>query len=167
LSLRRWLKLGQAMSKVELLKALLDERADLDAMLAELSDAQMTLPGVQDDWSVKDILAHISVWDRRGTKWIKKAAQGVMPEIPEAGLTWRDMDSLNQQTYLKNKDRPLAEIMGDFYGSHQELLEQIQGLPDAVVNKPIIGELISWRYNHYRVHGHHIRVWLANEEQGV
>jgi len=72
LTLRRWLRLDEAMGKRELLSALTDERAHLSAMLARLDDSQMVTPGVQGNWSVKDILAHMSAWDRRGMRWLKE-----------------------------------------------------------------------------------------------
>jgi hypothetical protein len=100
LSLRRWLRRDAVMNKWGLLGALQEERDLWSAILAQLDDSQISTPGVQDHWSVKDLLMHISVWDRRGTKWIKMAAEGVMPEIPEPGLNRKDFNRLNHQTYL-------------------------------------------------------------------
>jgi hypothetical protein len=160
LSLRRWLRLDEAMGKDELLSALKEERAHLRAMLAKLDDAQMVTPGVQGNWSVKDILTHISVWDRRGTRWVKTATEGQMPEIPGPGLNRQDFDRLNHQTYLENRGRPLAEVMEEFNESYGELCEQVEALSEGVAGRPIMGELISWRYKHSRRHRGHIREWL-------
>jgi hypothetical protein len=160
LSLRRWLRLDEAMGKRELLSALMDERAHFSAMLARLDDSQMVTPGVHGKWSVKDILAHISVWDRRGMRWLRTAAVGEMPAIPEPGVSPGDIDHLNHQTYLENKDRPLDEVMEEFNASYRELLEQVEALSEEVARRPIWGELISWRYKHSRRHRDHIREWL-------
>jgi hypothetical protein len=47
LSLRRWLRLDETMGKGELLNALREERAHLNAMLAKLDDSQIEAPGVK------------------------------------------------------------------------------------------------------------------------
>jgi hypothetical protein len=53
------------MAKQRLLKALDTAWAALKESYAGLSDSRLTMPGVTGDWSVKDILAHVTTWEGR------------------------------------------------------------------------------------------------------
>ncbi len=48
------------MSKARLLENLRTKRAEWDAVLAEVPEAQMTEPGAAGKWSVKDVIAHLT-----------------------------------------------------------------------------------------------------------
>jgi hypothetical protein len=43
------------------------------------------------------------------------------------------------------------------------MLTLIQGLPDDVALNPVVGELIKWRYQHYRRHSDAIQSWLDSK----
>ncbi|MCW5879762.1 MAG: ClbS/DfsB family four-helix bundle protein, partial [Anaerolineae bacterium] len=101
-------------AKATLLEKLSIERSRLEDLLSQLTPTAMEQPGVDHEWSVKDILAHLAAWDCRGMDWIATAVGGERPAIPEAGKTWDDADALNAATYLANRDRPLDEVLADF-----------------------------------------------------
>jgi Mycothiol maleylpyruvate isomerase N-terminal domain len=42
-----------------------------------LSDSQLTEPGVTGDWSVKDILAHVTTWEGEALKTCRSSSRGV------------------------------------------------------------------------------------------
>ena len=50
-------------SRDELLQRSRDRHAQLEALLAQLTDDDLTRPGVTDDWSAKDHLAHLTWWE--------------------------------------------------------------------------------------------------------
>ncbi len=51
-------------NKTQLLDMMRTARAQWEALLAEIPAAWMTEPGVEGEWSVKDIIAHIA-WGER------------------------------------------------------------------------------------------------------
>jgi len=160
---------SKTMDKVRLFKALQTERKRLEALLSEVTEAQMIQPGVEGNWSVKDLLAHIAVWDKRGTLWIKTAAEGKVPAIPEAGAVYhpKEWARLNQLTYQENRERALSEILQDFQTSYQQLLKQFQELKEADLSRSFqmgadvitIRDLIRWRYLHWQSHSKNLRAW--------
>lgn len=85
----------EKMTKSELLKLIRDERGLLEMTLARLTHAQMLLPGVDGEWSVKDALAHISAWERRMIGWTGSHLRGERPSVP---LVW-DVDQINAEIY--------------------------------------------------------------------
>ena len=94
------------MSKSALINQLQMERSWIEGMLSELTGEQMEAPGVEGNWSVKDIIAHLTEWERRGTQWIEwvnVAARGEDEQLRQAGYSAKDLDRLNLETYQKTE----------------------------------------------------------------
>ena len=149
------------LTKPKILELIQTERADLEGALARLSEEQMTRP-VEDGWSVKDILAHLSIWETRMVEWIEQSLRGEVPQRPAPGMTWDDMDRLNEQTYLLYKDRPLGEVLSDFNATYRRALEVVSGLEEKDL---LDAQRFAWRqgaplwhmvaantWEHYREH---------------
>jgi hypothetical protein len=144
-----------------------------EVALEGLTADEMLLPGLLAGWSVKDVLAHVSAWDRRGTRWIVDAARGVNPDIPEPGATWADLDAINAREYAENRDRSLEDVLREFSASWPPLLEAVEALREDQLNWPVafntgeklesapLSTLVRWRYRHYRSHRAHIEAWTA------
>ncbi len=163
-------------AKATLLEKLSIERSRLEDLLSQLTPTAMEQPGVDHEWSVKDILAHLAAWDCRGMDWIATAVGGERPAIPEAGKTWDDADALNAATYLANRDRPLDEVLADFQQAQRRLVAQIEALSDDDLRKRLRGQgkggpglvstLVKWRYRHLRVHRKPIAAFVAATQSG-
>lgn len=160
----------EKMTKAQTLEAIRREREALKATLEPLSQDQMVEAGVEGHWSVKDILCHISAWENRMVQWLAEALGGEVPEMPGPGLTWDDMDRLNEQSYLANKDRALDDVLAESEGSYQRGLEAVQELSDEILTDPdrfewmggaTLGRLVGANtWWHYRDHHGEIRKWL-------
>src|SRR5438477_8420769 len=118
------------MQKREVIEAIQSERAHLESLLASMSAEQMCQRVLDGQRSVKDILAHIADWERRCIVWIEAGLHGETPERPEQGYTWKDIDALNERTFLENKDRPLLEVQVDSRRAYEQFLGQVQSLSD-------------------------------------
>lgn len=164
----------EQMSKSELLQRIQSERQRLEATLAQLSANQMTTPGVNDQWSIKDILAHITAWERRMVRWLEEAVRGEVPEMLPAGMTWDDLDEWNEQTYLDNRDRPLAEVLANFKSSYPQALKAVEAVSEEDLidphrfewraGKPLWEMVAANTFWHYKEHNKSIRIWLEGVE---
>ena len=112
------------MDKTQLIEEIKSEREYFETTLAKFSRDQMTSPLLDDGWSLKDLLAHITVWEQRMLKWVGSTLRDEVPEMLPQGLTWSDEDinRWNQQTYLDLKDKPLGEVLADFESSYPQAL---------------------------------------------
>ncbi len=119
------------MNQRELLDKLRAERDRLDSALAALSEAQMTKPGANGDWSVKDVIAHITHWEQTMLKNIEKGMRG---ETLEPG--GESVDAINARAYAESRDRSLTDVLADFRRSYQQVAVKIQSLPDDALNAP-------------------------------
>ncbi len=104
-------------TKATLLAAGADELARLEALLAPLSAAQQCAPGVVGDWSVEDVLAHLTAWHEMVLAWHAAGLRGEVPETPGGGFSWQQTPALNQQIYLAHHDEPLDEVWAAFRAS--------------------------------------------------
>jgi hypothetical protein len=155
------------MDKSTLLNNIQTKQAELDALLAPLSEEQMTTPGVNGEWSIKDVMAHMTVWEHILLKGLHAAIEGGDPGFPEDF----SLDEANEQFYQENKNRPLADIMADYQQSYERILVDVAKLTDEDLNDP---HRFSWRggepfwqfvegntYGHIDEHIGSIRNWLA------
>lgn len=164
----------EQMSKAKLLAEIQAERQSLEAVLAELSEDQMLVTGVIDDWTVKDLLAHIAVWEQRMVSWVAQAVRGEAPEMLPPGMTWDDLDEWNEETYQKHRHRALEEVLTDFRQSYSRALQAAQGIEEQDLidadrypwreGRPLwvmVAANTSW---HYKEHEESIRAWLEGTE---
>jgi len=114
------------MSKEELLSSIRDERARLDAVVHALGEADLSEPSLDGGWSVKDVLAHIAVWERRLLTALEAAARGDVPVWPEVGYTFRDTDRLNARDFEANRGRSLEDVRRESRRSFEETLGAIE-----------------------------------------
>ncbi|MFX0061744.1 MAG: ClbS/DfsB family four-helix bundle protein [Candidatus Hermodarchaeota archaeon] len=171
-----FIKYLQTIDKKAFIKHLQTERSRIENMLAEMNSEQMELPGVQGDWSVKNIIAHLTIWERRGIEWIKAAVQEKEPEVPLPRSGLFDIDQLNTRTYEESEDRSIEDILSEFHQVFWLLMNQVELLDEEQLDKIIqakwtgntpvpIRFMIAWRFIHYQSHGRHIQAWLETNKQ--
>src|SRR5437763_10382965 len=94
----------EQIDKAELLAQMRAGYNTFEALLAGLNETQMTTPGVNGVWSVKDNLAHLTAWHLRQLDLLQGVRQGKEPGI-RLVEDW-SVDEFNEQLYQENKDRP-------------------------------------------------------------
>jgi hypothetical protein len=121
------------LTKDTLLEAIRFERRRLEQKFAPLSPKEMIWPGSMDDWSVKDILAHIVDWEQRLIAWYQAGRRGEVPETPAPGMTWRDLPALNQEGFERHRDEPIELVMDRFQRSYQQILELVEAMSEEEI----------------------------------
>jgi hypothetical protein len=126
----------RAKTKKELIDSIRTTRAHLEKKFSKLTPKQMVWPGSMDDWSVKDIPAHLVDWEQRFIGWYQAGLRGEMPETPAPGMTWRELPKLNQQGYEQHKHESLEHVLEESAKSYQEVLELVEGMTEAEIFEP-------------------------------
>ena len=154
------------MTRAEFLDLLRTARAEWDALLAAVPEGRMTVPGVEGQWSVKDVIAHIT-WHEREMLGVLQARALVGSDLWDLPLHQR-----NATIYVQNRDRPLAEVLAESRTVYPQLLAAVGELADADLTDAgrfadMPGDWVPWQllaentYTHYRDHMPAIRAWPA------
>lgn len=151
------------MTKDELTKRIRIDRARLDELVGSLDDARMVEPALEQGWSVKDVLAHISAWELACTRWLEAAARDETPERPEV----RDVDAFNAATFAANRDRELSDVRAESSASYGAIVAAIDATPEAELANDARFGWPGWQLasantdDHYREHIAQIESWLG------
>jgi hypothetical protein len=171
------------MKKLELLSRLKSADADLERVFAGVPAALVDRPGVYDDPSPKDVLAHIAAWQQLETNWLRDSlwGRGAVRYSPgyEVSLDAPDdvvaevTNRLNDYVFQQNRDRPFDEILDDYRRTYRELASTIERMSEDDLNDP---ERFDWwrgepvwtsiegnSYAHIDEHMTQIQGWLSRQ----
>ncbi len=161
------------MNKKDLIQGLEKGRAEFLATIDGLSDGQMTEPGVAGEWSIKDILAHVSRWEAELIGLLFQTQQGRQPIT--AQFSALPVDELNARWYKDSRDRPLERVLSDFHAVRQQTIKRVQSfsykdLTDPrhypwLGGKPLAEWITSDSVEHEAEHAVRIREWRS--EHGI
>ena len=147
------------MDKQQLLKKLDNAWAALQESYAGLSDAQMTQPGVTDDWSVKDILAHVTTWEEEAIKHLPHILEGGRP--PRYSVRYGGIDAFNAQMTEQKRGLLLSEVLKQLGETHHRLIDYVQDAPEEhfIKETRFRRRLRLDTYSHYSIHTKAIQEW--------
>jgi hypothetical protein len=125
---------------------------------AGLSEARLIEPGVAENWSVKDILAHVTTWEEEGLKYLPLIIAGGRPP---RYVTYGGLDAFNAQMTAQKRGLSLSEILTQLDETHRRLIEFIQGVPEDqfATETRFRHRLRLDTYSHYALHAEMIRGW--------
>lgn len=155
------------MTKDDVLEALEDHRENLLDAIEGLSDEQMAEPGVSGEWSVKDILYHLSLWEADLVRRLWQISQHEQPT--DLVHNEAEMHAQNETWYQQGKDRPLERILDDFAAVRRQTARRVNDLPEREFTQPpawlkneTFGEWIgNDSFTHDSEHAEAIRAWRA------
>lgn len=109
--------------------ALRAAREKFDAALARVPTEHFESAGVVGDWTVKDVLAHLTVRESRVITLLFQIERGGKSQPLENSPTARLKQ--NDRDYVDQKDRPLDRVQMDFRGVHVQLVKRVGLLAGA------------------------------------
>ena len=162
------------MKKAELLNGLQAENQQWEALLDQIGPARMDQPGVTGDWSIKDIVAHLTGWRRRTVARLQAAQRGESAPPPPWPAHLQTDDEINAWIYASNQGRSVRAVLAESQQVFQQLLAAIAGLPDEVLMD--VQHHLPWLEGHpfdtaaffahfHEEHELEMRAWLAQVEQ--
>src|SRR5215813_6271723 len=152
------------MDKQQFLKQLDKRWTDFNESYAGLSDAQMTESGVIGDWSVKDIVAHVTWWEEEALKHLPLISQGGRPRTYAS--EYGGIDAFNALMTEKKRRLSLSEALKERDETHARLVSYIEYAPDEqfLSETRFRYRLRLDTYSHYPKHGKAIRAWRIKFE---
>jgi hypothetical protein len=147
------------MDKQQLLTRLEKAWTAFKESYAGLSEAQLLEPGVTAEWSVRDLLVHVTTWEEEALKHLPHILQGGRP--PKYSVTYGGIDAFNAQMMEKKRDLPLAAVLAQLDKTHQRLIDYVQSAPEEqfTTETRFRRRLRLDTYSHYPIHTKAIRAW--------
>ena len=140
--------------------------SDLQESHAGLSDSQMTMSGVTGDWSVRDILAHVTTWEQEALKHLPTILNGGRP--PRYSVTYGGINAFNRLMTEQKRGLTLTDVRRDLEQIHRRLIRFVDGVPEAQfrTETPFRRRLRLDTYSHYPEHAAAIRRWRNEQLNG-
>ncbi len=160
------------MMKDELLRGLQDEYRSWLALLAEIGLQRMDRPGVAGDWSIKDIVAHLTGWRRRTVDRLEAVQRGEPQPPPSWPAELQTDDEINGWIYRTHKDQSVREVLDESDAVFRQMVAAIEGIPEATLANAgqfpwMEGQPFSAAAFFGHFHEEHeadMRSWLARQE---
>jgi Mycothiol maleylpyruvate isomerase N-terminal domain len=131
--------------------------AELRALVDPLTPERMSRDGYYDDWSVKDLLAHLGCWMAEAARILEQIRMGTFVEAPV------DVDGLNARWYETWRDQDLRTVWAELHSARARMLEEWDRLPE------VADKADEWfresGEDHYAEHLPRLRSWI--EELGT
>ncbi|MEJ2736666.1 MAG: ClbS/DfsB family four-helix bundle protein [Anaerolineae bacterium] len=165
------------MKKSELLDSLQKEYGKWEAFLDRMDPTRMEQPGVNGTWSMKDLIAHLTGWNR----WLVARLHAAQRSEPEPPPPWpahlQTEDEINAWIYESNRGHSLHQVLDEMHRVHGQLLAEVESLPDdARIEHVEPAYLLVWVgderfevsefFDHFHDdHEPDVRAWLARREE--
>jgi hypothetical protein len=156
--------------KIEFIERIISSRQKLDNVVGKFTPLFMTAPGASGDWSVKDILAHVT--------WHEQEMFNLILNRTLAGSDlWNvSLELRNRTIYEENRERDLKDVLDDYKIVFEGLMDVMQTLTDADLQDAshFKGMPSAWKpweiiaqntYEHYDDHLADLTAWLEKSKQ--
>jgi hypothetical protein len=160
------------MNKSELLQWLQQQHRQWETLLEQIGPERMDQPGVNGAWSMKDMVAHLTGWNRRLVAYMQAAQAGHREPPPPWPAELQTDDEINDWIYRSNRGRSVAAVLRETQQVFQQLFALVEDLPDDVRIEPewhlvwLNGERFPAGefFDHFRDdHEQDVRNWLAKQ----
>jgi hypothetical protein len=159
-------------SKSELLHAIRTARNEWDALIAQIPHYQLSESTGSGSWSIKDIIAHVTEYDR----WLALGLAMRLKKPPQIWLDDISLDEFNAVLYQQIADRNPNDILLDSNQVFRDLIIEIEAHSEAYLFGTHRVEGVSYAvipfqllksesYGHYYDHIPAIRAWLSSTPQ--
>lgn len=163
------------MTSARLTGILRTEQARWNALLDQIGMERMDEPGVEGTWSVKEIVAHLTWYERAvvdGARQFMEQGTYTRPADQQPALT---IDERNAHIAAENQTRPVRDVLAEAEQVFNQLLAVVEACPDDLLNDPrAVGrpdEIAPWlliatnSFAHFRHHEPAVRAWLDSPDQ--
>jgi hypothetical protein len=147
------------MNTQQVLKRLDTAWASFEESYAGLSGSQLLIPGVTGEWSIRDIIAHVSWWEEEALKHLPLIRGGGRP--PRYSVAYGGIDAFNALMTERRRGLSLAEVLRQHGEIHERLTAYVRDAPEELFTREtrFRRRLRLDTYAHYPIHAEAIRRW--------
>jgi hypothetical protein len=138
-------------TKRELLEAEDRGWTEVCGILGSLDPGKMEHPGYTDEWSVKDLMAHIGGWAAETVQILEQIRYGTFRPLKY------DVDALNEQFVEANRDQTPSVVRAEMAAARNRMLEEFNRLPE--LTRTAEEWFVESGPAHYEEHLPRLREW--------
>ena len=154
----------------ELLAALDAAHDDFLDALGDVEADLVTVPGVIEDWSVRDLVFHLAAWSEHAAAALDLAMAGRGAEF---AYSTGDTDAMNERFLADGRSTSAAAALAREEAAFAAFRERVEGMDPPLLalrlgNGDTVEEVI--RYDgpdHYAEHTAHLRAWFGAEDEDL
>ena len=163
------------MNKTKLINWLRSEQQQWRDLLMQFDEADMETPGLNGDWSLKDMVAHLTTWHRDHVLCLDAAVKGTTAADPPWPLEMMDTDEINAWIFSQSSQRKLEDVLEENENVFEALIGVVGSFPDdlsieIMEGQPVVrfGEQqfsVGYFFDHFHEdHEAQIRKWLTQRK---
>jgi len=154
------------MDGAQLLKRLDKAWDGLNSSYLGLSISELLEPGVMRNWSVRDMIVHVTWWEEEALLHLPLILAGGTP--PRYSVTYGGIDAFNARMTEQKRNLSLSEVLRQRDETHRRLIDFIQGVPEWQIawETRFRRRLRLDTYGHYPKHAAAIRKWRDKRSTG-
>jgi hypothetical protein len=159
------------MNKSQIINKLTSTHQQMLDAIDGLTEPAFLKPSVIGDWSVKDILNHLSHWEAELVTLLWQVQQGKKPSTVSHSV--EEIEKLNQQWYQDGLGRSLEMVLSDFKGVRKQTIHRVEALSDKdlftkdrypwLKGKPLAEKIASYTFEHDLEHVDQVRNWRRQQ----
>ena len=112
--------MNEPTSKAELIQAMVSARDELVSLIDQIQPSAMSQPGAPGEWSVKDIIAHLTAYDQ----WLALTLALRCRKPPDFWTEDIPLDEFNRRLFDENRETALDEVLQQFRDVWGEILKE-------------------------------------------
>ena len=98
-----------------------------------VESGRLEAPGACNEWSVKDLLAHLNAWHEMFLGWEVEGRAGRKPEMPAPGFGWGDTPALNAAIWERTRDDSWEDVAARLDDSYRRVRSVIESYEDPAL----------------------------------
>jgi len=161
------------MIKEKIISELTRSREEILKLLEGISAEEMESPGVLEQWSLKDLLVHLTRWEAELVKLLWQAKQGIQPTTIH--FSAEDTDAINERWYQQSRTRSSEIVWKDFLTVREQTLRRVEDFSDRELtdrqyyawsrDKALWEWIADDSYSHEAEHAEHVRNWKTRLDE--
>lgn len=112
------------MEKKHLLDVLEQSHNDFLDVLDTLDEQLMLEPKTIGNWSIKDLLMHLTLWETQLITLLFQVRNGQKPTTVH--FSNQSDDDINERWHIEYQDRDLVNVLEDYYGIRDQTIRRVQ-----------------------------------------
>lgn len=135
-----------------------------EGSLESLPEAAFLETGVVGDWSLRDLMVHITSWEEEALKAIPVILED--RRLPRYRQVYGGIDAFNAMEQQAKAHLSLERVRADMQACHQRLLSHLTELTDESLKSGgrLARRLRQDTYDHYREHMLHVVEWRQQRD---